>query len=227
MCNSPTPVAKPLSAGDFDRFNPIEIHQADVRITNSVIELNDDGNSNTNRGGLGENTAAAIFIRGAQPVIVNNKIIDNQGDAITIDSNSMKYDVVADPGRETGAADAFTQFGDNRGPLIRLNVLDNTIAGGGSQLNGLTVRGGFLTAESVWDDTDVVHILRDEIVVGNLHHLGGLRLESTQDASLVVKLDGASAGFTANGEALDIEDRIGGTLQLVGTPRLPGHPHLA
>ncbi|MHB8900081.1 MAG: S8 family serine peptidase, partial [Thermoguttaceae bacterium] len=207
--------------GGFDRFNPIEIHQADVRIANSVIELNASGNAGgSTRGGLGSNTAATIFVRGAQPVIVNNTIIDNQGDAITIDANSMKYDVDADPGRSTGSLDAFGQFDDNRGPLVRLNVLDNT-PGGGNQLNSMVVRGSTLTAESIWDDTDIVHVLRNEISLDNLHTYGGLRLQSSQDASLIVKLAGASAGFTANGEPLDIDDRIGGTLQILGTEDYP------
>ena len=208
--------------GDFDTFNPIEIHQADVRIANSVIELNAGGNSSTNRNGLGTNTSAAIFVRGAQPVIVNNKIVDNQGDAISINANAMRYEVVADPGRSTGAAEAFDQFGDNRGPLVRLNVFDNTADGGGSQRNGMVVRGEFLTAESIWDDTDVVHILRNEIYIPNLHTYGGLRLQSSEDASLVVKLDGTTnAGFTVNGETKDVEDRIGGTLQILGTADYP------
>ena len=207
--------------GDSDTFNPIEIHQADVRITNSVIELNGGGNSSTTRNGLGANTAAAIFIRGAQPVIVNNTIIDNQGDAISINANALNYDTVTDPGRSTGALSAFTEYVDNHGPLIRENVFDNTDDGGGSQLNGMAVRGELLTAESVWDDTDVVHVLRDEIYIPNLHTFGGLRLQSSQDASLVVKLDGDTAGFTANGEATDIDDRIGGTLQILGTPDYP------
>ena len=37
----------------------------------------------------------------------------------------------------------------------------------------------------------------------------------------MVKLHGIDAGFTATGVPLDIDDRIGGTVQVVGTP---GHP---
>ena len=79
--------------GDFDTFNAIEIHQADVRIANSVIEFNADGDADgSTRGGIRQQyEAAAIFVRGAQPVIVNNTIIDNEGDAISIDANSLKY----------------------------------------------------------------------------------------------------------------------------------------
>ena len=162
-------------AGGFDKFNAIEIHQADVRIANSTIELNANGYAGlSNRGGLGTNERAAIFIRGAQPVIVGNKIIDNQGDAITIDANSMNYAAVTDPGRTTGAVDAFTQFGDNRGPLVRLNVLDNS-PGGGSQINGMVIRGSTLTTESM-GRTDVVRLRND--LIDNLHTFGGLCLQT-------------------------------------------------
>src|SRR5208337_1061757 len=74
---------------------------------------------------------------------------------------------------------------------------------------------------SVWDDTDIVHVVEGEISVPNLHTYGGLRLQSSSDASLVVKLLGADAGFTAAGRTLDITDRIGGEVQVVGQP---GHP---
>ncbi|NLS92909.1 MAG: S8 family serine peptidase, partial [Planctomycetaceae bacterium] len=212
--------------GVYDYFNPIEIHQADVRITNSVIELNAGGSAGgSNRNGLGTNAAAAIFVRGAQPVIVGNKIVDNQGDAVSINANALTADVNPDWGRSTGLIDAFDQFGDNYGPLVRLNTVDNTVAGGGTQYNGMNVRAGtsyvVLTTESVWDDTDIVHILRDEIRVLNQHSLGGLRLQSRPTESLVVKLTSSNAGFTADGTPIDVEDRIGGTIQVIGTPNYP------
>ncbi|MBM4094996.1 MAG: hypothetical protein FJ276_37135, partial [Planctomycetes bacterium] len=53
------------------------------------------------------------------------------------------------------------------------------------------------------------------------HTYGGLRLESNPQESLVVKLQGPQAGFTATGRELDIRDRIGGSLQIVGQPRFP------
>jgi len=86
---------------------------------------------------------------------------------------------------------------------------------------GMVVRGGEITVESVWDDTDIVHVVEDEIIVQNFHTATGLRLQSKPDASLIVKLRGANAGFTAAGYGLDIDDRIGGTVQIIGQP---GHP---
>jgi hypothetical protein len=83
------------------------------------------------------------------------------------------------------------------------------------------VGGSTLTTQSVWDDTDIVHVLNSEVVVQNHHTYSGLRLESSPTESLVVKLFGTTAGFTANGAPLDIDDRIGGTVQILGTP---GHP---
>src|SRR6185436_4927962 len=40
-------------------------------------------------------------------------------------------------------------------------------------------------------------------------------------ASLVVKLSGNTAGFTASGTPLDISERIGGTVQILGQPGFP------
>ena len=85
----------------------------------------------------------------------------------------------------------------------------------------MVVRGGTLTTEGIWDDTDIVHVVYSEIVVPNLDTYGGLRLESSTTASLVVKLNGANAGFTATGTLLEITDRVGGTVQVIGQP---GHP---
>ncbi len=66
-----------------------------------------------------------------------------------------------------------------------------------NRINGMEVRGGVITTETVWDDTDIVHVLQSEINVPNHHHVGGLRLVSRVDESLVVKLQGPTAGFTA------------------------------
>ena len=98
-------------------------------------------------------------------------------------------------------------------------VRDNVIEDNG--LNGMHVRGGTLTTEGVWDDTDIVHVVFDTIYVTDFHTAGGLRLESAPDESLVVKLDGENAGFTATGNLLDITDRIGGALNIIGQQGKP------
>src|SRR5262249_46934300 len=109
----------------------------------------------------------------------------------------------------------FTLFDNNQGPLVHGNrMTSNTI-------NGMEVRAETLTTETVWDDTDIAHIVRDEIKADNLHVYGGLRIESSTTDSLVVKLSGANAGLTASGTPLDNADRIGGTVQVIGQP---GHP---
>src|SRR5690606_10227757 len=82
------------------------------------------------------------------------------------------------------------------------------------------IRGQTLSTETVWDDTDIVHILQSEIIVPDFHSEGGLRLQSRADESLVVKL-GSGAGLTAMGRPLDITNRIGGTLQVIGAPGFP------
>ena len=203
------------TAEGSDGFNAIEIHQADVRITNSLITNNADGNASGTRAGRGANQAATIYVRGAQPIIVGNRFVDNAGPVININANSLTSAVNIDHGRMTGEADVFEQFNDNVGPLVRLNQLDN------NAINGMLVRGEILTTESIWDDTDIVHVLRNEITVGNHHTLSGLTLRSSGSESLVVKLEGANAGFTATGSGLDIVDRIGGTVTVLGAPGFP------
>ena len=86
---------------------------------------------------------------------------------------------------------------------------------------GLLVRGQEITVESVWDDTDITHVLLNEIRVDNFHSETGIQLRSKPDQSLIVKLDGASAGFTATGTKIDIDDRIGGVVQILGQPTFP------
>ncbi len=204
--------------GGFAGFNAVEFHQAEGRLANSTIETNESGvggNLATTRGGRGLNAAAAIFVDASQPIIIDNVIRSNQGTAINIDADSLKSVPKQDTGRQTGAIERRPGALGNMGPLVRGNELAaNTI-------NGMEVRGGVLTTETVWDDTDIVHVLRSEINVPNFHHVGGLRLISRVDESLVIKLAGATAGFTAGGRALDITDRIGGTVQVQGAPGFP------
>ncbi len=112
----------------------------------------------------------------------------------------------------------------NKGPLIRGNLIGNSVNADGSfnaSINGLLVRPQTLTTEAVWDDTDIVHVLTGEIRIPNFHTYGGLRLQSSVNESLVVKLQGTQAGFTATGTPLDITDRIGGRLHVVGAPGFP------
>ncbi|MFV2065422.1 MAG: hypothetical protein ACC645_00470, partial [Pirellulales bacterium] len=226
--------------GDFDQFNAVEVHQARLRLTNSILEENASGLSTGARNGRGENREAVVFVRGAQPIIVDNIFRNNTEEGtilrnwtpvgthmISINANALTSTIQADYGRTTGRIDLVKDptsnapaFTDNRGPLIRRNLVDN------NGINGMEVRGEELTTESVWDDTDIVHVLRDEIVVLNHHTFSGLSLRSGSSESLVVKLagnpndpsnvDGSRTGFTANGTPLDIDDRIGGTVTVQG-----------
>lgn len=203
--------------GTFAGFNAIEIHQSDVRIANSTIENNASGlggSATMNRGGAGFNEGAAIFVRGTQPVIVDNIIRNNDEAAISIDPQSMSGNSVKDKGRITGEADQRASITENKGPLLRGNAL------GGNDVNALVLRGATLITESIWDDTDIVHAVFDEILVPDLYVFGGLQLQSSPNESLVVKF-GPGAGLTANGRPLDIEDRIGGSLRILGTPGFP------
>ncbi|HJT30698.1 MAG TPA: hypothetical protein VJ783_01440, partial [Pirellulales bacterium] len=200
--------------GTTASFNAVEIHQAKVRITNSTLANNAAGVDPvpTGRNGRGVNTGAVIYVLGAQPVLADNIIENNSGSAISVDVNSLTSDLVPDWGRSTGPLDALTNVGSNYGPLVRGNKIGNTA------INGMVVRGGTLTTDSIWDDTDIVHVVQDEIKALNSTTI---RLQSTATQSLVVKLQGASAGLTASGAPSDIQGRIGGTVQVLGQP---GHP---
>ena len=203
---------------NFAGFNAVEVHQAEVRIRNTVFQSNGSGVGGTStayRSGLFPNSPGTIFVRGAQPVILDNDFRNNTGASININANALDYELVVDQGRQTGLADQQLSYADNQGPLIR----DNRF--GGNNLNGMRVRGETLTTQGVWDDTDIVHIVFDEIYIPDHHHYGGLRLESSSTESLVIKLQGDTAGFTADGYPLDIDDRIGGSLQVIGQPGQP------
>jgi hypothetical protein len=205
--------------GGFDNFNVLEVHQGDLRLANSRVEFNASGLARTSRIGRGGNGEATVFVRGSQPIIVGNDFRSNLGAAISVNANALSDIRRGDSGRSTGASERYGSFDDNFGPLVRGNRL--AYQPGGSAIAGMVVRGQEITVESVWDDIDIVHVVRDEIIVQNFHTATGLRLLSKPDASLVVKLQGQTAGFTAAGEHLDIEDRIGGTVQVIGQPGYP------
>ena len=207
--------------GSFAGFNAIEVHQAQARITHSTIEHNASGlggQAEPMRVGRGMNELGAIFIRGAQPILIDNVIFGTEGiatPAININVNSLNHELLADWGRSTGPVDAAQRTANNQGPLVR----DNRLANNG--INGMVVRSATLTTESVWDDADIVHVLLDRVVIPDYHTFGGLRLQSAASQSLVVKLAGPAAGFTATGRPLDIDDRVGGMLHVIGQPGSP------
>ncbi len=210
--------------GSFTGYNAIAVHQAELRLTNSRLTDNAGGlggQAPESRFGRTANEEAAIFVRQSQPILIDN-IIENttslSGEpaaAISINVASLNRERITDTGRSTGLAAEFPNHVDNQGPLIVGNRI------GGNGINGLVVRGGTLTTESVWDDQDIQHVVFDEISVPNFHTHDGLRLESSSGQSLVVKLQGDRAGFTAGGRPLDIDDRIGGAIQIVGHPNFP------
>ncbi|MCC6510379.1 MAG: pre-peptidase C-terminal domain-containing protein, partial [Pirellulaceae bacterium] len=212
--------------GTFRAFNTIELQQAEGRIANSVFEDNANGFGGQGPGsrfGRMSNSQATIFVRGAQPIIIDNVFRNNDGSAIDIDANSMTDTIMGDSGRQTGAADKNSSYDSNRGPLIRNNRMI------GNDLNGLEIRGDTLTTASVWDDTDIVHVLFDGIFIENVQHEGGLRLQSAANESLVVKFFGygsnfnrnLGAGITASGQLTSGNNRIGGALHVLGQPGFP------
>lgn len=228
--------------GGAGSFNAVEIHEATVRLADSTFEYNANGTSNSGpdgkRSDRESNGAATVFVRGAQPIIVNNIFHNNFGAVVNIDADALKAISVTDWGRATGAADAFIQFADNQGPLVRLNrmAIDASLNGKGAVL-GMQIRGQLIDTATVWDDTDIVHVLSGTISDDNLYTYGGIRLVSAPDASLVVKMlagagfsigdpdknnDGqlSAAGHTDDGP-LDVNDRIGGSMQIAGAAGFP------
>ncbi len=224
-----------LEGGQSRGFAALELQQADGRITNSTFESNADaqlGAALAGRNGRLTVTPATIFARYTQPVIVGNTFIDNRGSIIDIDSESLRDNLRIDLGRQTGSVDRLADLDDNYGPLVRRNTTSSVEEGSaalGGQLNGMEIRGGVLSSGSIWDDTDIVHVLFDSITVGNLLSNTGLQLRSRPDESLVVKLSGAGdpnsptngTGFTATGNATSLSDRLGGTIHVLGLPGAP------
>ncbi|HBJ33517.1 MAG TPA: hypothetical protein DDZ51_01915 [Planctomycetaceae bacterium] len=227
--------------GGFASFNAIEVHQAELRLTNSRFEMNADGRrfidgNQLDRAGRGENASGTVFVRGAQPIVVKNDFIGGSGPVLTFDVNSLTWEQQIDRGRSTGFVDSVIATG-NSGPLVSGNRLEN------NSLNGMEIRGGQVATEVVWDDVDMVHIVRGMIEVPNHHVYGGLRLASDARGSLVVKFEntapvagtlttpaiaGRTAGIVVGGnlttaadQFVDIADRIGGSLQVIGHPDFP------
>lgn len=203
-------------SGDFASFNAVEILQADVRIANSRIADNADGfsGSRSTRDGIGFNGPASIFVRGAQPIIVANTIVDNAGAAISINPDALNHLEVLDAGRGTGPVDRYVTDTDNQGPLVSGNRLNR------NDINGMLIRNESLTSESVWDDTDIVHVVEGRVYAWNHHHRSGLRLKSDPNQSLVVKFQDGGA-LVASRVRTDVVDSIGGTIQVLGQPGFP------
>jgi len=223
-----------VEGGGTGGFNVLDIHEADIRVANSLFENNANGRGGTDadRNNRETNDAATIFVRGAQPIIVNNEFLNNAGSVISIDANAMKEISVVDTGAATRPANAYTEFDANQGPLVRLNRMSVDGTPGNAVL-GLEVRSGDLDTATIWDDTDIVHVVESGTIRNNytFHVFGGLKLVSDTDASLVVKM-GTGAGFEignpdSNGDGtpddgpLDIDDRIGPTMQIIGQPGFP------
>ena len=207
--------------GAFAAFNAIEIRDANARITRSRLEYNESGFrvQDADRNGRGENGTAVIFVTGDQPVIAYNTIQHNLTATMSLGVNDLNYEFVQDAGRQTGEANPIDGRVGNQGPLVQGNIIaDNA-------LNAMLVRGGTLTTEGVWDDTDIVHVVVNSIHIPDFHTYGGLRLESSPRESLVIKLVDLDAnnpaGFTAEGKPLDLDDRIGGSINIVGQPHYP------
>ena len=233
-----------IEGGQSKGFAALELHQADGRVTNSRFEFNEDGQGGSGARGREGRLAidpSTIFVRGSQPIIIDNDFVDNHGTLIEIDVESLTSEIVVDTGRQTFDNDRFAGFDHNKGPLVRMNRYENvpgdsiklstdsTDLANDRQISGLGIRGGELMVATVFDDADIVHVVRDSIIVGNLQSDGGLLLKSQPNESLVVKLEGPGTpnsptfgtGITATGANSDTVDRIGGFVHVIGLPGAP------
>jgi hypothetical protein len=77
------------------------------------------------RNGRGANSPATIFVRGAQPIIVNNEFSQNAGHIVSIDVNSLNSFSRIDRGRSTGKVERLASLDDNRGVLLNRNLIRN------------------------------------------------------------------------------------------------------
>ena len=214
--------------GTFDHFNPIEVHQGSLRLANSRLEFNDSGDALTDRNARGSNLGATVFARNSQPILVRNDFRNNEGSAISLNANALIATEQRDFGRQTKSIERYSEYDGNVGPLIQDNTFSYNFEKVSDAIAGLRVRGQEITVESVWDDTDITHVLDSEVIVDNFHTATGLQLRSRPDESLVVKVlndqdlqGNPVVGMTATGTPFDIDDRIGGTVQILGQPGFP------
>ena len=200
--------------GGFAGFDPIEIRQAVARVTNTLFEDN-GANSAGDRNGRGFIGPATIYVRGAQPIIVGNTFRDNQGAVASINVNALNSFVVRDWGRSTGPISDFAQYDDNYGPLVR----GNRFAGNG--VNGMVVRGARSPPRSsgTTPTSPTSFTMRSWSPTSTPTAASACKARPTPAWSS--SSPAPSAGFTASGRPLEIDDRIGGEVQIVGTP---GHP---
>ena len=104
--------------GGFADFNAIEAHQSELRLANSRLEFNGTGSATATddqRGGRLNNDDGTIFVRGTQPIIVNNEIVRSLGPAMSINVSALNSTLVDDYGRSTGRGDFYTDRVGNRG----------------------------------------------------------------------------------------------------------------
>ena len=203
--------------GTFKGFNVIEIHQADLRLANSVIEQNAPG-----IGGQGPPTASAaattpatIFVRGAQPMIVDN-IIPRQQRAVQIGAGrSARTRCRSSPSTPTRLPRTVWSITGGRGvrstgsPLPRQPRAAGPRQSPGEQRHQRhgDPRRGTDDGKRLGRHGHRPHpdqsvrpaglaerrpqVGFDEIVIPDHHIYGGLRLQSSPNESLVVKLFGA------------------------------------
>ena len=101
------------TGGRIRQFQPDRSSPGRLRVANSRFENNADGRSfvndetdvRTGRVGRGDNASGTIFVRGSQPVVVDNVFVDGSGPILSFDVNSFTAAEEVDYGRNTGPLD--------------------------------------------------------------------------------------------------------------------------
>ena len=113
--------------GTFAGFNPIEIHQAEVRITNTLLENNADGTggqARRNRFGQGRNESGAIYVLGAHAYQVSGEysMIKAAAQLGWVDESSVMMESLVSIKR-AGADLILTYFAKKAAQLLKQNGL--------------------------------------------------------------------------------------------------------
>ncbi|WP_145348533.1 tandem-95 repeat protein [Rosistilla ulvae] len=189
-----------------------------------IDDLDDNYGPLVRRNRMDNNGLNGLEIRGRDTIYVGGREFTSETDQYTV-------------GNVVG--DRVPDVDDVRNPS-NTTFVNVTTPGDPLTAGELAVSAVILTTRSIWDDTDIVHVPYQQFITGNLHSSSGLRLQSRPDESLVVKFAGSTTtsqgkdtgsgssadpfygtGLTATGSLGDVDDRVGGTLQIVG---LPGSP---
>ncbi len=132
---SPVVAERRVLQGGFGSFNVIEVHQGDLRVANcrfrratrTVAALSTmTTDVRTGRVGRGDNASGTIFVRGSQPVVVEQRLCRRQRSGLVVRCQQFHLGRTVDSGRNTGFIDCVRRSNGNSGPLVQGNRIGTT-----------------------------------------------------------------------------------------------------